>query len=164
MTDVLAVLADEVAQLRREVRALTDKAAIVALVDRFVTGLDHPDPDFCDEDWFRSVFTEDVVLDLPNGKHHGVAGLPGFFRAPKLMWDRTHHFTANCVVETDGAGDRAVVRANVHATHVPHPGDERPLFTGGATYGATAVRTPDGWRLGSLTTSVVWIEGAPDAH
>ncbi|MCD9193518.1 nuclear transport factor 2 family protein [Streptomyces albireticuli] len=160
MTD----LAHEITELRRDVRTLADHAALTTLLDRFAAGLDSTAPDRNDETWYRSLFTEDVRLELPNGVHHGTAGLDGFLGAPKKAWARTHHLVTNPVVTVDG--DRATGRANAHATHVPHPAEDGttgPLFVGGAHYDYTAVRTADGWRVDALTASVVWVEGAPGA-
>ncbi|WP_331765275.1 nuclear transport factor 2 family protein (plasmid) [Streptomyces sp. NBC_01384] len=133
--------------------ALSDRADITGLIDRFALGLDHVDPEWCDEEWYRSLFTQDVRLDLPNGTHHGIAGLPEFLRGPKLQWARTQHLTTNCVVDVQG--DRATARANVQAVHVPHE-DSAPLFVGGAHYDVRAERTAAGWRIPQLTVTVLW--------
>lgn len=160
MTD----LAHEIAELRRELRTVTDRAALTTLLDRFAAGLDSTDADRNDEQWYRSLFTEGVRLELPNGVHEGVAGLPEFLGVPKRAWARTHHLVTNPIVTLDG--DRAAGRANAHATHVPHPAEDGTtgaLFVGGARYDYTAVRTAEGWRVDALTASVVWVEGAPGA-
>ncbi|MBT2387157.1 nuclear transport factor 2 family protein [Streptomyces sp. ISL-11] len=150
-------LADQISRLRHDLTALTDRAHLTALIDRFAAGLDHPDPDACDENWYRALFTEDVHLDLPNGDHHGVAGLPGFFHGPKAAWARTHHLVTNHHLDLDG--DRASGQASAHATHVPHDGG--PLFTGGAHYHFTARRTPAGWRIDHLAVAIIWSTTGP---
>jgi SnoaL-like domain len=152
-------MTDEITRLRREVRTLTDRADLTALLDRFALGLDNPDLDACDEDWYRTLFTEDVRLELPNGSHHGTAGLPEFFSGPKRAWARTHHLVTNRVLDLDG--DRATGRANAHATHVPHTQGD-PLFAGGGQYRFTARRTPEGWRIDHLAVTIVWASGGPD--
>ncbi|MFI9782954.1 nuclear transport factor 2 family protein [Kitasatospora sp. NPDC051984] len=150
---------DRIGRLEDQLRELTDRSRIGALIDRFVSGLDHPDPRWCDEAWYRSVFSDGIVLDMPNGTHTGIAGLPHFFGGPKSQWARTHHVTTNHLIEV--AGDTATGRANVQATHVPH-GPDAPLFTGGARYDFTAVRTPAGWRISHLATAIVWLDhGTP---
>ncbi|MEU2249806.1 nuclear transport factor 2 family protein [Streptomyces sp. NPDC019224] len=146
---------ERVEQLEEMVQQLTEQARLGALVDRFVSGLDHVDPAWADEAWYRSLFTEDIVLDMPNGVHQGIAGVPEFFGVPKKQWARTHHMTSNHIVEVTGG--TATGRANVQATHVPH-GPDSPLFTGGARYEFEAVRTPHGWRISRLTTAVTWID------
>ncbi|MFE2558261.1 nuclear transport factor 2 family protein [Streptomyces sp. NPDC059352] len=139
------------AYLEERLRILEDQAQLADLVDRFVYGLDESDP--LAEDWYRSVLTEDARLNLPNGTHQGIDGLPGFMSAPKAMWAGTQHYATNCVV--DARGDQASVRANVHAVHVPHDGSA-PLFTGGAHYDVRAERTKEGWRMAELNVTVKW--------
>ncbi|WP_405858366.1 nuclear transport factor 2 family protein [Streptomyces sp. NBC_00090] len=139
------------AYLEERLRVLEDQAQLADLVDRFVYGLDESAP--LAEDWYRSVLTEDARLNLPNGTHQGIDGLPGFMSAPKAMWAGTQHYATNCVV--DAQGDHASVRANVHAVHVPHDGSA-PLFTGGAHYDVRAERTKEGWRMAELNVTVKW--------
>ncbi|MFE5580153.1 nuclear transport factor 2 family protein [Kitasatospora sp. NPDC056531] len=145
---------ERIGRLEEQLRDLTDRSLIGALIDRFVSGLDHPNPQWCDETWYRSLFSEDIVLDMPNGTHRGIAGMPDFFGGPKTQWARTHHMTTNHLIEV--AGDMATGRANVQATHVPH-GPDAPLFVGGARYDFEAVRTATGWRISRLATAIVWL-------
>lgn len=147
-------LEERVDRIGEQLRMLTDRSELTFLVDRFVMGLDHPDPQWCDEDWYRTLFTEDVRLDLPNGIHKGVVGLPEFQSGPRRQWARTHHLTTNLML--DVVGDRATARTNVHATHVPHAGGTGQNFVGGAHYDFEAVRTVDGWRIARLTVTVLW--------
>jgi hypothetical protein len=142
--------------LHRQLGELTDRAAITTLLDRFVLGLDDPDPASRDEDWYRSLFTEDVRLDMPNGRHRGIVGLVEFQRGPAQLWHRTQHLATSCV--TDLHGDTAVSTANVQATHVPHD-TSGELFTGGARYHFDSERTAAGWRIGRLTVRVIWHTG-----
>lgn len=140
-------------------RALTDRATLTQLVHRFVSGLDEPDARQCDETWYRSLFTEDVRLALPNGTHQGIVGLPEFQRGPRRRFARTHHLATNCLIDLDG--DHATARMNVRATHVPHGDGTAPNFVGGATYDVEAVRTADGWRISRLTATVLWTTSRP---
>ncbi|KUL31166.1 nuclear transport factor 2 family protein [Streptomyces regalis] len=142
-----------------QLRALTDRAELTGLVNRFVIGLDHPDAQRCGERWYRSLFTEDVRLALPNGTHEGIVGLPEFQSGPRRHFARTHHLATNCLIELDGV--RATARTNVRATHVPHGDGTAPNFVGGAAYDVEAVRTPDGWRISRLTVTVLWTSGRP---
>ncbi|MBT2488559.1 nuclear transport factor 2 family protein [Streptomyces sp. ISL-96] len=154
MTSLPSPLAPAPADLQERLRTLEDRAQLAALVDRFVHGLDASGP--LAEDWYRSLLTEDVRLDLPNGTHRGIDGLPGFMSAPKAMWAGTQHYATNCVI--DAHGDHASIRANVHAVHVPHD-TSAPLFTGGAHYDVRAERTQEGWRMAELNVSVRWTAG-----
>ncbi|MFE9022946.1 nuclear transport factor 2 family protein [Streptomyces sp. NPDC007808] len=138
---------------------LADRAELTQLVSRFVTGLDHPDAQGCDETWYRALCAEDVALVLPNGTHHGIVGLPQFQSRSRRQFAHTHHLVTNCLVEL--GGDRATARANVRATHVRHGDGTVPTFVGGALYDVEAVRTADGWRLSRLTVTVRWTTGGP---
>ncbi|WP_330305218.1 MULTISPECIES: nuclear transport factor 2 family protein [unclassified Streptomyces] len=143
--------ATRLAALEERLSALEDQAQLTALVDRFVHGLDNPGP--LTEDWYRTLLTEQVRLNLPNGTHAGITGLPEFLAAPKAFFAGNQHYATNCAVDVDG--DRATAHANLHAIHIPLD-DSAPLFTGGAHYDVRAERTPAGWRIAELTVSVLW--------
>jgi hypothetical protein len=138
----------------------TDRAEITDLVNRYVITLDTHDELGCDDEWYRTIFTEDVKLEFPIGGYDGVPGLAGFQTAARAKWDRTHHVGTNCVVNLDG--DHATVRAQVLGTHV-HLRDQGteplPHFTVGGYYDAEAVRTTGGWRFRRLALHVVWTTG-----
>ncbi|MER8826826.1 nuclear transport factor 2 family protein [Mesorhizobium sp. M0938] len=71
--------------------------------------------------------------------------LPGF--------DATQHLITNIVVE--GAGDDAVARSHVRATHWI---DTR-FWTVGASYLHRLVRTPEGWRVSAISIRRLYEEG-----
>ncbi|MCX5203232.1 nuclear transport factor 2 family protein [Streptomyces sp. NBC_00237] len=148
-----AVLYSAPADLEERVRTLEDRAHLTDLLDRFTYGLDTPGP--LTEGWYRSLLTENLRLNLPNGTHQGIDGLPGFMNDAKTKWAVTQHYATNCVIDIDPQGDQASMRANVHAVHVPH-GGPAPLFTGGAHYDVRAERTPEGWRMAELSVTVRW--------
>ncbi|MGW2492623.1 nuclear transport factor 2 family protein [Streptomyces sp. NPDC001606] len=150
-TPVAAPAADRLAELEDRLRELEDRARLAELVDRFVHGLDSADAPTVDQ--YREILTEDVRLNLPNGTHQGVTGLPDFFAAPRAHWAGNQHYATNSVIDLQG--DRASVRANIHAVHIPHDASA-PLFAGGAHYDIRATRTPAGWRIAELTVSVLW--------
>ncbi|MGI5456696.1 nuclear transport factor 2 family protein [Streptomyces sp. CA-249302] len=146
-----AVSGARIAALEERLGALEDRAELTALVDRFVHGLDDPGP--LTEAWYRTLLTERARLNLPNGSHTGITGLPEFLAAPKALFAGNQHYATNCAVAVEG--DRATAHANLHAVHIPLD-DSAPLFTGGAHYDVRAERTPDGWRIAELTVSVLW--------
>lgn len=55
-------------ELRRQVRALTDRAEITDLMDRYLRSLDEG---AFDEEWARAFHTEDVTAEMPIGTVHG---------------------------------------------------------------------------------------------
>ncbi|MGW0394691.1 nuclear transport factor 2 family protein [Streptomyces sp. NPDC003042] len=153
---------DEIAALRDRLRDLTDRAELRDLFDRYVVTLDLIGERDYDDDWFRTVFTEDVRFGFPIGDHRGVQGFAAFLREARARWYRTHHITANHQVDIDG--DRAVVRAHQFATHVhlhTLAAAARPHFDVGGAYEARAVRTSEGWRFTEVDFHVVWTAGAP---
>lgn len=150
---------DALAALAAEVRKLSDRAALTDLADRYLRQLD---VGVFDQEWARSVFTEDVELDFPPGSHRGVEGVDEFTRGFMRHWDRTHHNVSHHAVELDG-GDEATVAWNVVAIHMHHGSPPPPAsaahFYLGGRFAAVARRTEAGWRLRRLTLEVVWTTG-----
>jgi hypothetical protein len=166
-------LLDTVDALRRQVAALTDRAAIGDLIDRFARDLD----DFTlagrpfDTAWVRAYFTDDASVDYPVGAAQGAEAIAELIDGQGMApFQRTHHVTTNYVLDLDADGDvdRADVRFNLIATHV-HAEDVRPRrgdppgahFTVGDYYEAEVVRTPAGWRFHRHVLHVTWTEGQP---
>jgi SnoaL-like domain len=135
-------------------RRLTDRMDVQDLVDRYLAGLDEAR---FDDAWARSIFTEDGRFEVPMGGHRGAAGMAGFTAAMMRKWRRTHHLAAGHLVELDG--DRARVRGNLIATHLP-PGPGEP-FQVGDRFEGEAVRTEAGWRFERLAFELVWSRGTP---
>ena len=141
--------------------ALT-KAEIGALIDRYIVLLDTADdPDRVDEEYLK-VFTEDVRLTFPIGRRSGVEGLADFQRQACRAWERTYHQSGNHLVEL--VGERAEISAQVLAVHIESGSDPigvqhaQRLDVGGR-YVASAVSTPDGWRIAALEFVITWTSG-----
>jgi len=67
---------------QQELRDLIERERLVALVDHYLTTLDEPSS--FDEDWARSLFTEDVRLE------HEIAVLEASRRSlPRTVWSWT---------------------------------------------------------------------------
>ncbi|MFD7527325.1 MULTISPECIES: nuclear transport factor 2 family protein [unclassified Streptomyces] len=145
---------ETVAALRAELRDLRDRAELTALGDRYVT---HLDRDRHRDDWFGSVFTDDVHLTFPMGEYKGTAGLAEFQALARTTFERTHHTASNHTVDLDG--DRARIRAHLTAVHVRTATEPGTHFTIGGHYEAAAVRTADGWRINRFVFDPVWHEG-----
>ncbi|MGW2492625.1 nuclear transport factor 2 family protein [Streptomyces sp. NPDC001606] len=163
---VLHGLTDELAALRREVRRLTDRAELSALLDRYTVLLDTQDDHGFDAHWPATVFTEDVRLHFPIGTHEGLAGVAEFHYRAKIRFARTIHLSGNHIVQLDG--DRARVRCHMVTTHVHRPAPQRPdrigaLFQLGGFGVGEAVRTAEGWRLSEWGFTATWADGpGPD--
>ncbi|MEV0741823.1 nuclear transport factor 2 family protein [Streptomyces sp. NPDC050549] len=132
---------------------------IGALLDRYLVSLDD---DEIDDTWAQGLFTKDARIEFPMSRHDGIEGLADHQREGLAAFAGTQHLGSPAVVALDEDGDRAVVRANIIATHVHHPGGaDEPLFQAGTLATAEARRTADGWRLSSLSLRVLWTRGTP---
>jgi 3-phenylpropionate/cinnamic acid dioxygenase small subunit len=134
----------ELETLKREVRALTDRQAVIDLIDGL--GL------WLDEKRFgeaRSILTEDVRVRTPGGTAEGIDRVVA--QAARNHEARTQHVISNVRVAVDG--DRASAGANLIVTFAGEGGAVR---SHGERYAFEAVREPDGWRLASIRVAPVW--------
>jgi hypothetical protein len=135
---------------------------ISALLDRYLLSLD---AEKLDDEWARSLFTEDSCVEFPIGRHEGIDGLAAYHRRSLAKFEGTQHLGSPAVVELDG--DRASLRANLISTHVhrtadaPSDGQYPPVFATGTFVTGEARRTPDGWRLSLLSFRLIWANGTP---
>ena len=144
---------------QQELRDLIERERLVALVDHYLTTLDEPSS--FDEDWARSLFTEDVRLEHEIAVLEGVEEVAAAHRLVMDRWERTFHFSANHRIEFDG--EHAHLTARLMAIHV-HPGEDPPDPLIAATVlEADAVRTSNGWRFERFTPRTVWRAGQPAA-
>jgi ketosteroid isomerase-like protein len=137
-----------------DVQAVADKLEIQELLAKYARGVDTHDWDL-----WRSVFTEDAVIDYSKsgaacGSRDEVAE---FLRHAydTIPW-ATHHIT-NVEIELDG--DRASVRA-MFLNPMQLPGVDGESSTGGY-YTHEMVRTPDGWRSRHLVEHPMWFVNPP---
>ncbi|MEU2375717.1 MULTISPECIES: nuclear transport factor 2 family protein [Streptomyces] len=142
-------------EMRRQLRALTDRAEITDLLDRYLRSLD--DGVF-DEEWARAFHTEDVTAEMPIGTVHGRAALLARVRRGMALFDRTVHLGTNAVIEVDG--DRATARGAQLSTHVLADGSGGVFVSAGHAENEL-VRTADGWRISAAALRVVWTRGTP---
>jgi hypothetical protein len=133
-------------------------AEIGVLIDRYLLSLDLGE---LDDEWARSLFTADAVVEFPMSTHTGVDGLAGYHTDALAMFAGTQHLNSPAVVEFTGPG-RATLRANLISTHVHHPGSApEPIFVTGSLVTARARATARGWRLALLSVRPVWMTGSP---
>jgi uncharacterized protein (TIGR02246 family) len=133
---------------------MTEHEQIRALLYRYARAVDT-------KDWelYRSVFTEDAVIDysamgFPAGSRYVIA--EKFSQAfTAIPW--TMHYITN--VEADVAGDAATVRAMFY-NPMQLPGMAEQSSCGGY-YFHELVRTPDGWRSRHLREDNVWFVNRP---
>jgi hypothetical protein len=140
---------------QREFRTLLERHRVVALVDRYVMTIDARDT--LDEDWARSLFTEDARLEHEIAVLHGIEEVAAAHRMVTGRWERTFHFSSNHHVDIDG--DRAHLTARLMAIHV-QPGEEPPDPLIAATMlDADAVLTDQGWRFERFAPRTIWRSG-----
>ncbi|MGW2105421.1 nuclear transport factor 2 family protein [Streptomyces sp. NPDC001948] len=143
------------AEVQRQLRALTDRAEITDLMDRYLRSLDEG---VFDEEWARAFHTEDVTAEMPIGTVHGREALLAHIRRGMALFDRTVHLGTNAVIEVDG--DRATARGAQLSTHVLADGSGG-LFVSAGHADSELVRTADGWRISASVLRVVWTQGNP---
>lgn len=142
-------------EMQRQVRALTDRAEITDLMDRYLRSLDGGD---FDEEWACAFHTEDVTAEMPIGTVHGRDALLAHIRRGMALFDRTVHLGTNAVIEVDG--DRATARGSQLSTHVLADGSDG-LFISAGHADTELIRTADGWRISASALRVVWTQGSP---
>ncbi|MFI8207947.1 nuclear transport factor 2 family protein [Streptomyces werraensis] len=142
-------------EMRRQVRALTDHAAVTDLISRYLRSLDEG---VLDDEWARAFHTEDVVAEMPIGTVRGRDAVLDRVRRGMALFDRTVHLSTNDVVEIDG--DRATVRGAQLSTHVLADGSQEVFVSAGHTE-TELVRTDEGWRISATALRVVWTRGTP---
>jgi ketosteroid isomerase-like protein len=133
---------------------MTDHEQISALLSRYARAVDTKDWDL-----YRSVFTDDAVIDyssagIPAGTRDDIAEFLGqAFTAIEMSM----HYITN--VEADVNGDAATVRAMFH-NPMQLPGMSEMSACGGY-YHHELVRTPEGWRSRHLREENVWFTNRP---
>ena len=145
---------------QRELRELRERERVVALVDRYVTTLDGPNS--FDEDWARSLFTEDVRLEHEIAVLQGIEEVAGAHRMVMARSKRTFHLSTNHRIELDG--EHAHLTARLMAIHV-HPGENPPdPLIATNLLEADAVHTSRGWRFERFAPHAIWRAGRSPAE
>ena len=145
---------------QQEIRELIDRQRVSALVDHYVTTLDEPTT--FDEDWARSLFTEDIRLEHEIAVLEGIEEVAAAHRLVMARWERTVHFSTNHRIELNG--EHAHLTARLMAIHV-HPGENPPdALIAANLLEADAVHTGKGWRFERFAPRTLWRSGhSPEA-
>jgi hypothetical protein len=139
---------------------LTDRNEITDLVYRLGVALDE-----CGFEEMRSLLTEDATASTPGGTARGRAALVAQAERNHPPDERIQHVITDVLVDLDGEGDRARVRANllVHFAPAEDTSGSAPAptvtCTQGQVYRFEVVRTTDGWRFSRVETTPVWMSG-----
>lgn len=134
---------------------MSEHSEISALLYRYARAVDS-------KDWelYRSVFTEDAVIDYSSAG--AVVGarddVVDWFAANFGVIPWSMHYITNIEI-LDGDGDTATVQAMFY-NPMQLPGMTEMSACGGY-YHHQLVRTPDGWRSRSLREENLWFTNAP---
>lgn len=130
---------------------MADREDIIDLLTRYATGIDR-------QDWelFRSVFTDDCVLDYGQiGSWHGVDGVTDYMIQVHVPFEHTLHRLSNHAIQIDG--DTATARTYVDVLLIAR--DAKPHKTSDVNaagfYDDELVRTDGGWRINRRQLTMV---------
>ncbi|MFF2194293.1 nuclear transport factor 2 family protein [Streptomyces sp. NPDC058157] len=140
-------------QIQQQLQALTDRAEITDLMDRYLRSLD---VGVFDEEWARAFHTEDVTAEMPIGTVHGRDALLADVRRAMALFERTVHLGSNAVIEIDGA--RAKAKGAQLSTHVLADGSGSVFISAGHA-DTELVKTAEGWRISASALRVAWTQG-----
>lgn len=149
-----------------------DTAALRELLTRYFAAIDDHT---LDSGILDAVFADDAQLVRPNGS--AMTGPAEILAGQTRSFTRfraTHHVSSDHIVDlagdTDTAGTKARVRANLVATHlwahddaepqIADPNSLRDYFIAGGVLHAHARRTKVGWRLTRLELRNTWRTGS----
>ena len=118
---------------------MTDREEIIETLVRYATGIDS-------RNWplFRTVFTEDCVLDYGDiGSWTGADAVTEFMEQSHAMAGHTMHRLSNHAIAIDG--DTATARTYIDGLILAPDNNSGVNAVG--FYDDELVRTPDGWRV-----------------
>lgn len=135
---------------------MSDRQEITDLVYRLSVALD--EGRFED---MREILTEDATVRTPGGTAEGIDALIAQASRNHTPGQRIQHVITNVLVDVDGGGNQASVRANLVVTFAVEDGEglPEPHLTLGEVYRFAAARTPQGWRLTRVETTPLWRRG-----
>jgi hypothetical protein len=142
----------------RALQRLTDEADLRDLIHRYAFGLDTRDWDM-----WRSVFTDDVEIDMsdyepePPPRSLPVDTYLAYVRRLFAGFAATQHFIGTHRFIIDG--DRATIVAHMRAEHWVTTGQGGDRYTMYGTYTDECVRTADGWRISAVKLSLMREDG-----
>lgn len=137
---------------------LIDESDLRDLIHRYAMGLDTRDWDL-----WRSIFTDEVVIDLsdyqpdPPPERLPIDTHVGYARRLFAGFDATQHFIGTHRFAIDG--DRATITAHMRAEHWLTSGQGTDRYTMFGTYTHECVRAPQGWRIAAVKLSLLREEG-----
>ncbi|MGA6164381.1 nuclear transport factor 2 family protein [Amycolatopsis magusensis] len=129
--------------------ATTDRLEIADLFARLAYLLDE-----ARYDDLPGIYHADVVVHSPRGGVlRGLEEVTDFVKASHVEGVRTQHVHGDVLVQVDG--DRATATANQLVFFYRE--GEPPHRNSGLRVSATALRTPEGWRIGETRIALSWM-------
>jgi hypothetical protein len=149
--------------LESRIGRLEDRGQISDQVIKYAMGVDRRDWDM-----FAGCFTDPVHADFSASGRPAAdfrrADLVGFVRQALSGFTATQHISPNHVIEFDDSDPgRAVCYSYMYAQHYLEGSAGGDFFLLRGSYTNQMRRTPDGWRIESLTQHVGWPEGNRNA-
>ena len=139
------------------IEEISDRLEIEQLLVRYCYAIDQRDWDA-----YRSVYTEDAVIDdVSAGPGNSVDDMVAFLSRALERVVLIQHAISTTLVELDG--DRAGARTICHCPVVLDRGDGRTeTFLQGLWYVDELVRTPDGWKIAKRAERDYFHDMPPD--
>ncbi len=137
---------------------LADESDLRDLIHRYAFGLDTRDWDM-----WRSVFTDEVVIDMsdyepePPPRSLPIDTYLAYVRRLFAGFDATQHFIGTHRFLIDG--DRATIVAHMRAEHWVSTREGGDRYTMYGTYTDECVRTAEGWRISAVKLSLLREDG-----
>ena len=141
-----------------QLQRLVDESDLRDLIHRYALGLDTQDWDL-----WRSIFTDEVTLDLTDYEPEPAPRpLPVDLHlryAQRLFagFDATQHFISTHRFAING--DAAIITAHMRAEHWVTSGQGGDRYTMYGTYTDACIRTTDGWRISAVKLALLREEG-----
>lgn len=132
--------------------SLDERQAVQDLIVRYAFAVD----DAADEAAFLNLFTEDAMMDGPNGQVHGISAVKQLSHIVKATAGRqSRHLITNLLI--DGDGDSASISAYFFRVKTPVDGRTDPVAElSVGTYRCIAKKIAGTWKL---QRRVVHIDG-----
>jgi ketosteroid isomerase-like protein len=125
---------------------LVDRSEITDLIHRLGRSLDHKQFDN-----LRTILTPTATASTPGGQAEGIDAVVAQASRNHGDHEQIQHVITDVLVDVDG--DNATATANLVVTFADA---DVPKLVLGERYRFGAARRPEGWRLASVTTDLVW--------
>ncbi len=134
-----------------------DRLAILDIIGRLALLLDAKDWDALEALFTDPIYSARTSLWGGEPQTQSPAEFVGGWRYALANLDAIHHLITGHVITLDG--DQATCSANMQGTHVFDNKSGDSMWTVGGRHDYELKRTPDGWKISSLTFTIQWATG-----